>query len=283
MQRKFEANKILRDEFGRPSGVLLINKPKWITSHDVVDKARSTLGTKKVGHAGTLDPFATGLIIILVGKATKTSVDFLTLDKQYKAKILFGASTNTGDVEGEIQSISKRFNLKKSDIKKAIQSFQPEYIQYVPVFSSVKVQGKKLRKLARSSDRFEIRDSKPENGEEVKEVFFYDEQGKLKDKINLPKKKVHLDIKIDNVEKIAVSKLKQYFNDENFDNYSKLKEGKEFFVLNLVVDCSKGTYIRQLAIDIGKKLEIPSMLIELERTRIGEYKSKSAIEVESIR
>lgn len=275
MQRLYEINKIERDEFGRPSGILLLNKKKWITSHDLVDEVRKKFETRKVGHAGTLDPFATGLVIILIGKATKQSVDFLTLGKEYNATVLFGASTNTGDVEGEIQNISSSFNLSKDKLEDVIKSLEPSYIQYVPVFSSVKIQGKKLRKLAHAADKFEIVDLKPDG----KEVIFYNEDGSIRDKINLPKKLVTIKTSVNSLRKVEVNELKSHFNSSNSKNYSKLKQGKDFYIADITVDCSKGTYIRQLAVDIGVKLGIPSMLVELERTRIGEYKSESAIEL----
>lgn len=275
MQRLYEINKIERDEFGRPSGILLLNKKKWITSHDLVDEVRKKFETRKVGHAGTLDPFATGLVIILIGKATKQSVDFLTLGKEYNATVLFGASTNTGDVEGEIQNISSSFNLSKDKLEDVIKSLEPSYIQYVPVFSSVKIQGKKLRKLAHAADKFEIVDLKPDG----KEVIFYNEDGSIRDKINLPKKLVTIKTSVNSLRKVEVNELKSHFNNSNSKNYSKLKQGKDFYIADITVDCSKGTYIRQLAVDIGVKLGIPSMLVELERTRIGDYKSESAIEL----
>lgn len=275
MQRLYEINKIERDEFGRPSGILLLNKKKWITSHDLVDEVRKKFETRKVGHAGTLDPFATGLVIILIGKATKQSVDFLTLGKEYNATVLFGASTNTGDVEGEIQNISSSFKLSKDKLEDVIKSLEPSYIQYVPVFSSVKIQGKKLRKLAHAADKFEIVDLKPDG----KEVIFYNEDGSIRDKINLPKKLVTIKTSVNSLRKVKVNELKSHFNSSNSKNYSKLKQGKDFYIADITVDCSKGTYIRQLAVDIGAKLGIPSMLVELERTRIGDYKSESAIEL----
>lgn len=275
MQRLYEINKIERDEFGRPSGILLLNKKKWITSHDLVDEVRKKFETRKVGHAGTLDPFATGLVIILIGKATKQSVDFLTLGKEYNATVLFGASTNTGDVEGEIQNISSSFKLSKDKLEDVIKSLEPSYIQYVPVFSSVKIQGKKLRKLAHAADKFEIVDLKPDG----KEVIFYNEDGSIRDKINLPKKLVTIKTKVNSIRKVEARELKSYFHSSNSKNYSKLKQGNDFYIADITVDCSKGTYIRQLAVDIGVKLGIPSMLVELERTRIGEYTSRSAVEL----
>lgn len=279
MQKAFEINKIERDEFGRPSGILLLNKKKWITSHDLVDEVRKKFETRKVGHAGTLDPFATGLVIILVGKATKQSVDFLTLGKEYNATVLFGVSTNTGDVEGEIQNVSSSLNLSKDQLEDAIKSLEPSYIQYVPVFSSVKIQGKKLRKLAHAAKRFEIRDWKSQDGEDGKEVIFYNEDGTVRDKINLPKKLVTIKTKVNSIRKVEARELKSYFHSSNSKNYSKLKQGNDFYIADITVDCSKGTYIRQLAVDIGEKLGIPSMLLELERTRIGEYTSRSAVEL----
>jgi len=232
------------DEFGRSNGIVLVDKPKGVSSHDIVDDFRKKYFTKKVGHAGTLDPFASGLLIILVGKATKRSDDFLKLDKEYIAEILFGKETDSGDPEGEIVKKDDNASVSKKEIENALKEFTPEYNQFVPVYSSVKVEGQKLRKLARKYESFKIRS---EGGEKF--VDFLDEN-QIKKTIELPSKKVKL------------------YELELLD-FTEKKTAK------VRIKCSKGTYIRQLAIDLGKKLNTPAMLINLRRTTIGNYNLNS--------
>ncbi len=137
----------------QPSGFLLINKPVGPTSHDIIDQLRKITGLKKIGHAGTLDPFASGLLIVAVGRpATKQLSRVAKLDKKYEADLRLGAVSNTYDREGEIKKIwpvgQPRPNL--AEIKKAAQSFLGRQAQIPPMFSAKKVAGKKLYQLARA-------------------------------------------------------------------------------------------------------------------------------------
>lgn len=135
--------------------IILIDKPAGITSFGVVAKVRRTLSQKtgikkiKVGHTGTLDPFATGLLILLVGKATKKSNDFLKLDKEYEAEIKLGEVSTTGDPEGIVQKKYSGPAPSETEIKKIIQSFIGEIDQKVPAFSAIKINGERAYKLAR--------------------------------------------------------------------------------------------------------------------------------------
>lgn len=140
---------------------MLINKPEGWTSFDVVAKVRSVLskakGEKvKVGHAGTLDPFATGLLIILVGDATKNQDKFMKLDKEYEATIKVGFNSTTGDPEGQIEAISDR-QPEISEIKKALEKFTGEIKQTPPKYSAVKIRGKRAYELARAGKEFELK------------------------------------------------------------------------------------------------------------------------------
>ena len=124
-------------------GILLIDKPKGLTSRDVVNMVSKKLNTKKVGHAGTLDPLATGLLIIGVNKGTKI-LELLTNDsKEYIATVKLGIQTDTFDIEGKILE-EKNFSLTKEEIKKVLDSFKGTYLQEVPRYSAVKIKGKKL-------------------------------------------------------------------------------------------------------------------------------------------
>lgn len=225
--------------------ILIINKPKGLTSHDVVDLVRKKLGVRKVGHAGTLDPGATGVLIILVGKKTKEQAKYMGMEKEYVAEVEFGMATETGDRDGRL--IAKLPNwFRKSEIsfgkqivklrRKEIEDVLPKFIgrvkQKVPLYSAVKVKGKKLYQLARKGERPR---ELPEREVEIKEIKILD-----------------------------------------------FKKGtdKTYPVVKLKVTCGKGVYIRQLAVDLGKALGVPAYLKSLVRTRVGKFGIKKAIAVD---
>jgi tRNA pseudouridine55 synthase len=129
-------------------GVLLINKPKGMTSHDVVNIVRKAYKTKKVGHAGTLDPDATGLLVLGINKGTKILQYLTASSKIYEATICFGATTDTLDNDGSIVEKAKPNNLEQYE--QIVESFKGEYVQVPPMYSAVKYKGKKLYEYARS-------------------------------------------------------------------------------------------------------------------------------------
>lgn len=137
-------------------GLLVFDKDKGITSHDLVYKVRRKLGIKKVGHTGTLDPMATGVLVISIGKATKTSEYILSSDKEYEAKIKLGVLTNSYDITGEILE-EEKVNFREDDIKKALQNFTGKLSQKPPIYSALKVDGKKLYEYAREGKDVEIK------------------------------------------------------------------------------------------------------------------------------
>jgi tRNA pseudouridine55 synthase len=271
----YKVNKLLQDDFGRVTGIVAINKPAGITSHDVVDNLRHALKTRQVGHAGALDPFATGVLILLVGKATKYSELFLNADKAYVAKVLFGISTDSADPEGEINqqtNILPELDVLKAQVADSFNKFMPEYTQFVPVFSSVKVGGDKLRVLARSADKFEIRE---ENGQRL--VDFH--KGDKVHTIILPQ------------HKCAISQLSvvDAANIEITDSEFYTKRQSELLhntwpTVDVSVDCSKGTYVRILAEDIGQALPtpLPAMLWNLTRTRVGDINLIDCFELDKL-
>lgn len=206
---------------------VLIDKPKSWTSFDVVAKIRNLFQAMKVGHSGTLDPFATGLLIILLNKATKLQSEFQNLDKTYIATIKFGWTTRTFDPTAEEENPKSISHLNPNIITKTILEFIGEYEQIPPMFSAKKVQGERLYKLARNN---------------------------IKVKLN-PNKVTIYDIKI---EKISLP----------FTTFE--------------VKCSKGTYIRSLANDIGQTLGTGAYLSELRRTRIGTFSVENALKIEEL-
>lgn len=209
------------------NGIFLINKPVGVTSHDVVDRIRKVTGEKKVGHAGTLDPLAEGLLIVAVGREyTKRLSGFVGLDKEYEAEIKLGAKSTTYDAEGEITKTSDKIPVK-NQVEKCVDSFRGEYKQTPPIFSAKKVKGKKAYELARKGVELKL---------EPKLVKIYE------------------------------IKLMDY-------NYPKLK---------LKTKVSSGTYIRSLAHDIGRCLKVGAHLDGLTRTKIGNYNTKQAVNLEDI-
>lgn len=135
--------------------LLVVNKPEGFTSRDVINKLSKILNTKKIGHTGTLDPIATGVLVCLTGKYTKL-VDLLTaLDKEYVAEIKLGIKTDTGDVTGNVIDTSNKVILK-NDILDVIKKFPKKYLQTVPKYSAVKIDGKKLYEYARENIEIEL-------------------------------------------------------------------------------------------------------------------------------
>lgn len=211
--------------------VLLFDKDLDWTSFDLVQRVRNTLCKKmgikkmKVGHAGTLDPLATGLMILCTGKFTKKIESFQAQEKEYTATLKLGATTPSFDLETEEDSSTDISFITLQAVENTIKKFQGEIEQVPPIFSAVKVNGKRAFNYAR-------------NGEEVKLQ---------------PKKIV--------IKKIEV---------ESFDlPYLKIR-----------VECSKGTYIRSLARDIGESLKCGAYLTNLRRTRIGDFRVENAISVD---
>lgn len=137
-----------------PFGFLNINKPKGMTSFDVISKLRKILNIKQIGHAGTLDPFATGVLPIAIGKATKI-LEFLPSDKKYIATVQFGKNTTTYDLEGEITDIFDK-KVSKEEILEALKNFEGEILQIPPIYSAIKKEGKKLYEYAREGKTIEI-------------------------------------------------------------------------------------------------------------------------------
>ncbi len=207
---------------------ILINKGKGISSFQVVASLRKITVIRKIGHAGTLDPMAEGLLIVAIGReSTKEINQFVNLDKEYVANIYLGKSTDTYDREGKILSEYQGKEVKLVQIKKIIKSFIGEIEQIPPMYSAKKHKGKKLYELARKG-------------------------------IEIERKAALVNIK-------AIEIL-----DYKWPN------------LEIKVKCSKGTYIRSLAHDLGCKLKTGAYLQELKRTKIGDYDLDSAHRLEEV-
>lgn len=196
-------------------GILLLDKEKGRTSFSIIPFLRKKLGVQKIGHAGTLDPFATGVMVMLIGKTfTRLSDQFLCKDKEYEAELQLGISTDTFDCEGKITGQSELIPTLE-EIQTALSYFQGEIEQIPPMFSAKKMGGKKLYELARK-------------GQEVE------------------RKPIKIQVKTD------------------FLHY-------EYPKLYLRIACSKGTYIRSIAHDLGHKLKTGAHLVNLRRTLSGTF------------
>ena len=208
-------------------GLLLIDKPLGLSSNQALSKIKFLFSPKKVGHTGTLDPMATGLLPICLGEATKFSSYLLNADKTYVGLIRLGYKSSTGDKEGEI--IKQEFDKipSKSEVKRILKNFIGPIDQLPPMFSALKHKGKPL--------------------------YLYAREG-----INIPRPK----------RKIVIHEIEllDYQGDE----------------LRLKIKCSKGTYIRTLAEDIGDKLNVGAYLLELNRSGIGSLSIDSAVKIEQI-
>ena len=207
-------------------GFFLLNKEKGITSNQLVQKIKKNLSLKKVGHLGTLDPMATGLMVIAVNRATKFSSYFLESDKSYYATVKLGTSTDTDDALGSIIETSDNFPTKEKTYK-VLNSFHGKSLQKAPYYSALKHKGKPLYKYAREGDLI----SKP-----PREINIFS----IKDFI---------------------------FNHSEF---------------SFLIHCSKGTYIRSIARDLGKKLGCCAHLSGLKRVSQGKFNINHASDIEMV-
>ncbi|MBN2306859.1 tRNA pseudouridine(55) synthase TruB [Candidatus Peregrinibacteria bacterium] len=139
------------------NGILVINKPPNWTSFDVVAKIRNKLGVKKVGHTGTLDPMATGVLILCLGKATKLAQNMTGYDKEYVAEIMLGATTPTDDAEGELTPAKNVKKKSKTEILETLKKFKGEIFQLPPQFSAKKVKGKRAYAMARKGEEVKLK------------------------------------------------------------------------------------------------------------------------------
>lgn len=205
-------------------GVLNIYKPAGMTSHDVVAVLRKKLGIKQIGHTGTLDPFAQGVLPICIGKATRL-IEYFNDEKEYLATIQFGASTTTYDIEGEKTSTSDK-KITKQKLIENLKIFEGEIEQIPPIYSAIKVKGKKLYEYARK-------------GEDVK-----------------------IEPRIVVIEQIEL---------KNFD--------EELQQAQILIKCSKGTYIRSIANDLGNRLGVGGYLTKLIRTQAGNFRMENSVQL----
>ena len=209
-------------------GFLNIYKPEGITSFDVIAKLRKVLHIKQIGHTGTLDPFAVGVLPVCIGKSTRL-IEYLDDDKEYLATVQFGAQTDTCDKDGQVIKTYEK-KITKEELSSVLKDFSGEIEQVPPIYSAIKVNGKKLYEYARNGENVDIKSRK---------VIIY------------------------NSDLIS------------FDEHSQSAK--------IVIGCSKGTYIRSIARDIGQKLNCGGYLIALERTKAGMFRIENSVKLEDIK
>ncbi len=136
-------------------GILVVDKPAGMTSHDVVDFARKKLGMQKIGHAGTLDPLATGVLVLLVGKCTRLFNQFLSFEKEYSATLTLGIKTDSGDIQGKVLERRDFGSIDEANINRVFSSYIGESLQVPPMYSALKHKGRRLYALARKGKQVE--------------------------------------------------------------------------------------------------------------------------------
>lgn len=209
-------------------GFLNIYKPTGMTSHDVVGILRKITKIKQIGHTGTLDPFAQGVLPVAIGKATRL-IEFLEDEKEYLAEVTFGKSTDTYDCEGAVIS-ELHSEITAPQLLESLKKFEGEILQTPPIYSALKVKGKKLYEYARKGEEVQI---------EPRKVF---------------------------IERIEL---------RDFDEKQQKAQ--------VLIKCSKGTYIRSIAHDLGQNLGVGAHLSKLIRTQAGKFMIKNAIPLDGIK
>ncbi len=212
-------------------GILLVDKPGGITSHDVVARARRAFGTRKIGHAGTLDPMATGLLILGIEGATRLLTYIVGLGKTYEATIRLGVATDSDDADGEVTAQTDASGLTSAQIAAAIAPLTGHIAQVPSTVSAIKVNGRRAYDLARAGEHVELK-----------------------------------------AREVEVSR---------FDVLAERRQGGTVD-LDVVVDCTSGTYIRALARDLGAALGVGGHLTVLRRTRIGSFDVADAASLDAL-
>lgn len=208
------------------NGIVIIDKPKGVTSHDVVGMMRKRFGTRRVGHTGTLDPMATGVLPVCIGNATRAADMLIESDKEYVAEFILGKTTDTLDIEGVVLSETE-VTATEDDVRDAVMKFVGEISQIPPMYSAIKKDGKKLYELAREGKEIE---------REARNITIYSIDIL---RVDLP-------------------------------------------VVEILVKCSKGTYIRTLCDDIGKELGCGAVMTALRRTATAGFTVDNARTIEEI-
>ena len=227
-------------------GLLIIDKPAGPTSHDVVSRMRRLLREKRIGHCGTLDPAATGVLLLVVGRATRLSQFLSASDKSYEAVVRLGFATDTADAEGQpIGPVWRAPLPERETIESALEAFRGTFLQQPPAYSAKKIDGTRSYKLARAASPRDPKDSDPTNPRDLPDPRAEPAPASVT---------VHR-LDIVSVEADSVT---------------------------LLVDCSAGFYVRSLAHDLGERLGVGGHLAALRRTRSGDFTIEQAMSLETV-
>ncbi|MFA4906342.1 MAG: tRNA pseudouridine(55) synthase TruB [Candidatus Margulisiibacteriota bacterium] len=217
-------------------GILIVDKPQGWTSFDVCAKLRNLTQTKKVGHSGTLDPMATGVLPVFLGKATKAIQNFMGDDKVYVGEMVLGITTDTGDAEGQITNdkyqTTNNTKITITEIQNLFRKYTGEIEQVPPMFSAKKINGQPLYKLARKG-------------------IIVERQPR----------------------RVTIYELRLSSDDTSIEADKRIR---------FYVHCSKGTYIRQLVVDIGEDLGCGAHLSALRRIKSGKFTIEEALPIDTL-
>lgn len=208
-------------------GIIVVDKPSGMTSHDVVSRVRRRFNMRRVGHAGTLDPLATGVLIMLLGRSTKLFDQFVSFDKAYAATLKLGTQTTSADITGEIIDQKPFDHISQIQVETVLRQFVGESEQMPPMVSAVKYKGERLYRLARKGIVVER-----------------------------PARKIRIDVL--NMIDFQLPQVRFY------------------------LECSKGTYVRTLAEDVGAKLGCGACITQIQRTRVGKFQLEDAVKLEDL-
>jgi tRNA pseudouridine55 synthase len=215
-----------------PGGLIIVDKAGGMTSHDVVSKVRRLAKTRRVGHAGTLDPMATGVLVIGVERSTKLLNHLVLTDKTYRATIRLGAATTTDDAEGDITTVADASGLSLEQIVAVIERLSGAIMQKPSSVSAIKVDGQRAYARVRAGEDVDL-DARP--------------------------------VSID-----------------RFSLEGEPRRADGFCDLDVIIDCSSGTYVRALARDLGAELGVGGHLTALRRTRVGPFELGDALTLEAL-
>jgi tRNA pseudouridine55 synthase len=224
-------------------GIIVVDKPPGVTSHQVVAQIRKLAGIRKVGHAGTLDPMATGILVIGLNRATRLLGYLQTADKAYEATVRLGASTSTDDAEGEVMSTADVSGLTAEDIETAVAKFRGEFPQVPSKVSAIKVEGRRAYERVRA-------------GEEVA-----------------------LKARLVTVSRFEITDVRPAASEPTGHGGIVCLDCVD---VDVTVECSSGTYVRALARDIGTELGVGGHLTMLRRTRVGSFGMDRACTLEDL-
>ena len=237
-------------------GVLNVNKPAGPTSHDIVLRVRRLLAEKRVGHTGTLDPLATGVLVVCIGKATRIVEYLVSQDKEYAAEMVLGRTTTTEDLAGEETSATNASHITRAMVEEVLPRFTGRILQVPPMVSAIKHKGRRLYELARKDIEVE---------RQPREVTIH-----------------RLEVTGLNSDRLSQLSTFNFQLSTPNSQPSTLNPQPSTLSIGLLVVCSSGTYIRTLCADIGAALGVGGCMRSLIRRRVGPFDLEHSVELEAL-